>query len=650
MAYILGTATSAKFKVVSIGTTNNEQFRIQWTRFPPAKEGIFYNSLGLYLQRSYVSKAPPVASSNGTIPAYVVSVTTPVTQPDWTTIRHWDASETAALAATITEGPTGNKTFWVAFTDSLTSGTGLLSGKSLYSYRLIYFVQQVSSGDTYEVDYPPAWFTPTGSGGGPGVAVWANNYGGTSYNYSKAVVIDNGAHPSPGQIVMTGTFAGATNFGAGTLTALGGQDMVLARYNPDGGAVWTLRFGNASGSIFPNAIAVASDGSIFVAGTFSGTGNFGGSNHVANGPTGSKNMFVTKYTSAGVFVWDKVFGIAVPYQGGFNPSADYWATGVAVDSNGDIVISGYFNTPYRSNPDTSISGGINFGGGDTFYSVYGNPSICAAKLSGTNGSWIWSNGWRTDGQSRGEWIALDSAGDVYVGGRLSGTMQFPDSTTLFMSNTAFAAVVVKLSGTTGIYVWKTVWGSVSYEAFSFGAAVSGNQLIVTGTYANSSINFGSGVTLSNSHLQNAQAFFVSLLTASGVAQWARGSAGLDNASQVNTGSPGNQVAIDGAGNIYGTGEWHGSGGAMGTLDFSGQQNTSIAIGNTYIVKYSPTGTLAWFKQFTGANTGTFTQPFGLAVDASGPVAVGTMYGTANFSGLNRSQHSSYDATLVRLNP
>src|SRR5207247_10936879 len=59
---------------------------------------------------------------------------------------------------------------------------------------------------------------------------WAKGFGGSSYNYGQAVAVET----NTGNIVLVGTFGGATDFGGGLLTSVGGQDMVLAKYSPAG--------------------------------------------------------------------------------------------------------------------------------------------------------------------------------------------------------------------------------------------------------------------------------------------------------------------------------------------------------------------------------------------------------------------------------
>src|SRR5438445_3254 len=124
---------------------------------------------------------------------------------------------------------------------------------------------------------------------------WAKGFGGSSYNYGRVVAVE----PITGNTVFAGYFAGTTDFGGGLLTSAGSMNMVLGKYSPAGGCLWSKRFGS-TGTEMPTAVALDASGNIFVAGIFQGTADVGGGPMVS---AGSDDIFVAKYSPAGQYLW-----------------------------------------------------------------------------------------------------------------------------------------------------------------------------------------------------------------------------------------------------------------------------------------------------------------------------------------------------------
>src|SRR5205823_12297238 len=70
-----------------------------------------------------------------------------------------------------------------------------------------------------------------------------------------------------------GTAAGTVNFGGGPITA-NGYTIVVAKFSPAGGHLWSRGFGD-SFSNSGNGVAVDPSGNIAVTGAFSGPADFG---------------------------------------------------------------------------------------------------------------------------------------------------------------------------------------------------------------------------------------------------------------------------------------------------------------------------------------------------------------------------------------
>src|SRR5439155_15611272 len=123
---------------------------------------------------------------------------------------------------------------------------------------------------------------------------------------------------------VTGYFQSAVAmFGnlAVTNSAIGSQDIFLAKYDSDGNVLWVKTAGGSDDDV-GNGIAADSAGNTFVTGYFYSTNvNFNGTILTNFGPAGSSDVFIAKYDTTGALLWAKQAGGSLDDQAG----------GVAVD-------------------------------------------------------------------------------------------------------------------------------------------------------------------------------------------------------------------------------------------------------------------------------------------------------------------------------
>jgi hypothetical protein len=100
-----------------------------------------------------------------------------------------------------------------------------------------------------------------------------------------------------GSVLLTGQFSGTADFGSGPVDSAGADDVFVTKLDPNGGHLWSRRFGDAAEQV---GISVAADpaGNVLVAGYFSGTLDFNtGISLTANADVNggdSKTLFVAK--------------------------------------------------------------------------------------------------------------------------------------------------------------------------------------------------------------------------------------------------------------------------------------------------------------------------------------------------------------------
>ena len=132
-----------------------------------------------------------------------------------------------------------------------------------------------------------------------------------------------------------------------------------------------------------NGVAVDSSGNVYAAGYTLGA--LDGSN------AGSNDLFVVKYNSSGTKQWTKQLGTSYKDN----------ATGVAVDSSGNVYAAGYTMG--------ALDGNTNAGGDDLFVVKYNS--------SGTK---QWTQQLGSGGRALG--VAVDSSGNVYAAGYTYGDL------------------------------------------------------------------------------------------------------------------------------------------------------------------------------------------------------------------------------------
>ena len=157
-----------------------------------------------------------------------------------------------------------------------------------------------------------------------GVHQWSKHAGDTGIQIGRKVAVD-----SAGNVVFTGYFTGSMNFGGGTLTSHGANDVYLVKFDSGGGHQWSRWFGDSSGvqEQLSFGVAVDSSNDIVIGGRLTGTADFGG------GPVasaGEADVFLAKYNSAGQNLWTKRYGDALDqdcHAVAFDASGSVWSTG-----------------------------------------------------------------------------------------------------------------------------------------------------------------------------------------------------------------------------------------------------------------------------------------------------------------------------------
>jgi fibronectin type 3 domain-containing protein len=295
-----------------------------------------------------------------------------------------------------------------------------------------------------------AKYSPTGG------YLWSKTMGSGGHDGGIGIATDT---PGNNVFVTGGMADGGVDFGGGTLFSAGNQDVFLVKYSSTGAHLWSRRFGGASSE---SGAAVATDvsGNVVVTGTFEGSVDFGGGLLTS---AGLKDIFVAKYTSAGVHLWSKRFG----------GSGSDFSTGIAVDGAGDVALTGRYQ------------GSISFGGGSL--SSLGQDDGFLAKLLGTSGGHVWSKRFGATIADSGTGVSVDANRNVAVTGYFGGTVDFGGGP---LSASAIDIFVAKYTPS-GAHTWSRKYGAAGNQ-FSSGLAMTGTGAVTVSGFFTFTVDFGTG--------------------------------------------------------------------------------------------------------------------------------------------------------------
>jgi len=283
-----------------------------------------------------------------------------------------------------------------------------------------------SSGNLYisgnfhnavDFDNGPGVYSLTGTDSGylakytsTGALIWAKAFTNSSAGQSLAVA-------SNGDVYITGLFQGTVDFdpSASTfnMTSLGGRDAYVARLSSSGGLVWARQIGGAGNGSEGVAIALDASDHAYITPYFTGTVDADPGAGVSNHTTaGSIDFLLVKLDAAGNLVWEHAFGSASTDQ----------ATSIAVDSVGDILVTGYFGGAIDFDP----------GVGSTIVTPASGSDAFLLKIH-SNGSLAWASRFGGDTAAIGYGVAIGPADSIYTTGVFYGDGDFdpgPGITTL----------------------------------------------------------------------------------------------------------------------------------------------------------------------------------------------------------------------------
>ncbi|GAB3872875.1 hypothetical protein GCM10028824_23770 [Hymenobacter segetis] len=396
-----------------------------------------------------------------------------------------------------------------------------------------------------------------------------------------------------GSCYVAGNYTGTLTLGTTVLTAgSGAAHYFLAKYSATGTVLWARP---VEGGGYPNTldgrVAVDGAGNAYLAGSFRNTVTVGGTTLTS----AFEDSYLAKFDAQGQPQWVR--------QGGAGTSVGSLAT----DASGNVAVAG--------NASTAVAfGGPAVAGTGVFYYKFSPAGgILQSRIVGTGGGGDTTRG-----------LALDAAGNAYLVGSFSGTRQFGTATVTSLYGT-LDIFLCKLDAT-GTPVWAASVGGASDEFAEAVTVDASGSAVVSATSEYVATGGGIGGPLGST-------LFLTRFTPQGAPLWERriNPTGAANGAGTNSGpSLAFGVAYDGRGGCYLVGR------LRGTAVFGA--TTLYALNpQLFVVRYDGQGNAVWASQGVGATTtpgADGCQATSIGTDAAGNAyLVGDVGGTVAFGAL-----------------
>ena len=303
-------------------------------------------------------------------------------------------------------------------------------------------------GDPSTAMTAPYWYSAFVTKYNPdGSYAWTQTFNSFNYEYDDSVQASSITVDSSGNVYITGAMYGEGDFN-GTDLGNGGYANFVTQIQSNGSYGWTdiidgftssvaitaddngyiyvaggdtltqldssgntissVGLDSTSGEVNATAITADSSGNLYVVGNFYGSVDFGGVNSYdyAGSSQYAQDTFLSEYNSAGTYQWTDTTETNTS-DGGTNA-----ASGVNVDSSGDIYVVGSFNSTVMFNPPDAGSTLVGDDWGSGYLTKYNSSGTYQwTELINNNGS-----GYHPGAHTNG--VVTDSSGQIYITGSM----------------------------------------------------------------------------------------------------------------------------------------------------------------------------------------------------------------------------------------
>jgi len=427
----------------------------------------------------------------------------------------------------------------------------------------VYFVGEIGSTGTYDVDPGPGVYILDGANGiviiyklnSAGAFVWAKQMPDITTECIRVDAVQN--------VYLGGHYSLTKDFDPGpsvfNLTGVGQNDIFSLKLNEAGNFLWAKSQGGTQGDV-AFSIAISTAGIFYSTGYFAGTSDFDPGPGVFNMTAANlTDTYISALDADGNFLWAKHLG------GGQNQ-----ARAIITNVLGNIIIAGSFSGTTDFDPGAGLNNLTTAGADDIFI----------LKLDAI-GNFIWAKQAGGISADIPEAVALDPLENVYATGRFNLTSDFDPGpgtfnlTTVGNTDGITDVFVLKLAAN-GNFIWAKQMGSPAVDLGNDIATDAAGNVYTTGIFQNIA-DFDPGAAIFNLTSKGGSDIFISKLTTDGNFVWAV-SFGSGSADR------GDAIAADAAGSVYCTGNF------LGQIDFDPGPETAILDDGSikiFVLKFAP---------------------------------------------------------------
>lgn len=312
--------------------------------------------------------------------------------------------------------------------------------------------------------------------------------GNTGSNFIKSTEI---ACSITNQIYTTGYFYGVADFNPLSQnvvrTGVAPYDAFVSVLDVNG-LYYDVKTLTSTGANRANDIRVDPTGKVYLSGFFGGTVDFdfgnGTTNLVSNG---TMDAFFGKFDNNLGYTW----------AGKISGSSDQEARQVAISGSGNMHVSGTMKGITDFDPSAGLA------------NLPGDPyETCFTSKYSSTGQYQWGKSYNGGmSLSYGNALELDAAGNEYMAGNFSATLQMQ---TLFLISAGDQDALLQKHDASGNLIWAVKWGGTAKEEVSAMALTNTNEAYVAGIFG-STVDFNPGTGTTNLASAGGRDIFISKL-------------------------------------------------------------------------------------------------------------------------------------------
>lgn len=309
--------------------------------------------------------------------------------------------------------------------------------------------------------------------------LWAKQLGGTSAQSGASIKVD-----AAGNVYSTGNFYATADFDPNgpvfNLTSSGFSDIYISKLDASGNFIWAQKLG---GTNYDNVTSISIDnsGNVLTTGNFEGISDFDpGVGVFTLSVVQSKEIFISKLSSGGAFVWAKQIGNSA------NAAYDDIGYSITSDANGNVLTTGTFY------------GTVDFDPGPGTYTVPGQANDVFVLKLNSSGNFVWAKQFTGTASDQGFSIFLDSYENIYTSGTFGSTVDFDPGPGVFNLNavSSYRFFISKLDNS-GNFNWALMVGDATYDSRALSVVADNSGSVYSTGYFKGTSDFDPSVGIFN---------------------------------------------------------------------------------------------------------------------------------------------------------